>query len=64
MIVFVGSSQHGFFIEDVARKLSLPYEYIAPASRINLQQQSIFDSIQKGVRGKVILQPQGKEFFT
>lgn len=48
MIVFVGSSQHGFFIEDVARKLSLPYEYIAPASRINLQQQSIFDSIQKG----------------
>lgn len=48
MIIFVGQSQQGFFMEDVARKLSLPYSYIDPAPRIEMQQQSILDLISQG----------------
>lgn len=48
MIIFVGQPQRGFFAEDIARKLSLPFSYIDPAPKLQLQQQAILGLINQG----------------
>lgn len=48
MIIFIGQPQRGFFAEDVARKLSIPFSYIDPAPKIQTQQQAILDFINQG----------------